>query len=190
MTTPALPSVDAKTVRSWLDADRAVLIDIREPDEYIREHIPQAHLVPLSAFNPSDFPGGRNKIAVFHCQMGGRTKSAAQQILATGFREVYVLQEGLMGWKAAGLPVNVNPRAPISIMRQVQIAAGSLVVLGIGLALLISPWFLGLSAFVGAGLIFSGASGTCMMADILSTMPWNRDAAARLGETQRQAPAH
>jgi len=184
-----LQSVDAKTVRAWLNEGKAVLIDIREPDEYVREHILEAHLVPLSGFNPQDFPNARDKIAVFHCHMGGRTRSAARQILATGFREVYQLQEGLQGWKAAGLPVNVNRRAPISIMRQVQIAAGSLVVLGVVLALALSPWCMALSAFVGAGLVFAGVSGTCMMANILSTMPWNRDVAARLGGTEIRAPA-
>ena len=190
MSNAQLQSVDAKTVRGWLEADKAVLIDIREPDEYVREHIPEAHLVPLSGFNPQDFPHSRDKIAVFHCQMGGRTRSAAQQILGTGFREVYQLQEGLQGWKAAGFPVNVNRKAPISIMRQVQITAGSLVVLGVALAYLVSPWFVGLSAFVGAGLIYAGVSGTCMMAEILSSMPWNRDIASRLGKTEVQVPAH
>ena len=59
-------------------------------------------------------------------------------------------------------------------MRQVQITAGSMVVLGIVLALLVSPWFMALSAFVGAGLVFAGVSNTCALAAILGMMPWNR----------------
>ena len=59
-------------------------------------------------------------------------------------------------------------------MRQVQITAGSMVVLGIVLALLVSPWFMALSAFVGAGLAFAGLSGTCAMASLLAQMPWNK----------------
>jgi len=59
-------------------------------------------------------------------------------------------------------------------MRQVQITAGSLVVLGIVLAVLYSPWFMALSAFVGAGLVFAGVSGFCGMANLLAFMPWNR----------------
>lgn len=172
--------VDAGTLRDWLDEEKAVLIDIREPDEYVREHIPESRLVPLSSFDTSDFAHEREKIGVFHCQSGSRTANAAAQLLASGFREVYQLQGGLQAWKHAGLPVNENRNAPISIMRQVQISAGSLVVLGVVLSVLINPWFMGLSAFVGAGLMFAGATGTCAMATLLSAMPWNRQHASAL----------
>ena len=169
-----LRKIGAATAKEWLDQDKAILIDVREPDEYVREHIPQAHLVPLSGFNPEDFPREHDKIAVFHCRSGTRTEAAAPQILKTGFKEVYQLEGGLQSWRKAGLGVNENAKAPISIMRQVQIAAGSLVVLGIVLAIFVSPWFMALSGFVGAGLMFAGISGICAMATLLSRMPWNR----------------
>ena len=140
MSAHGLKQVDAKTLKRWLEDDQAVLIDVREADEHAREHIPQAHLVPLSGFNPSDFPKDRGKIGVFHCQSGTRTAEAAPRILQSGFAEVYHLEGGLKGWKEAGYPVNFNRKAPISIMRQVQITAGSLVVLGIVLALLHRPF--------------------------------------------------
>ena len=174
MNTTSLRDVDAKTLKRWLDEDKALLIDIRDSDEYAREHIPGSRLVPLSSFDEADFPRDHDKIAVFHCNSGNRTCQAAPQILGAGFKEVYHLEGGLKSWKAAGLPVDLNLKAPISIMRQVQITAGSMVVLGVVLALLVSPWFMALSAFVGAGLVFSGASGTCAMASILGLMPWNR----------------
>jgi Protein of unknown function (DUF2892) len=56
----------------------------------------------------------------------------------------------------------------------VQIAAGSLVLIGVVLAALVSPWFVLLSGFVGGGLVFAGASGSCAMAQLLMLMPWNR----------------
>ncbi len=157
-----------------MEADEAVLIDVREPDEYIREHIPGAHLVPLSGFNPEDFPKEHDKIAVFHCRSGGRTEASAPQILATGFREVYQLDGGIQAWRDAGYQINENVRAPISIMRQVQITAGSLVLLGVVLAVLVNPWFMALSGFVGAGLAQAGITGNCAMASLLKHMPWNR----------------
>ena len=174
MNTTPLREVDATTLRDWLDQDKAVLIDIREPDEYAREHIAGARLVPLSGFDPNDFPTDHDKIGVFHCNSGNRTCQAATQILKTGFAEVYHLDGGIQAWKKAGLPINLNRQAPISLMRQVQIVAGSLVVLGILLAVLVSPWFMALSAFVGAGLIFAGITGFCGMANLLALMPWNR----------------
>ena len=177
MTTTAptqLHEIDAETLHRWLDEDKAVLIDVREPLEYNREHIIGARLVPLAGFDQADFTRDADKVAVFHCRTGSRTAMAADRILRTGFREVYHLDGGLEGWKRAGFPVHLNRKAPIDIMRQVQIAAGSLVVLGVVLAVLVSPWFMGLSAFVGAGLVFAGATGFCGMARMLALMPWNR----------------
>ncbi len=168
-----LKTIDAKTTHDWITAGKAVLIDVREPDEWIKEHVPEAHLVPLSGFNPDDFPKDHDKIAVFHCRSGGRTEAAAPQILKTGFRQVYQLDGGIQGWREAGLALNENAKAPISIMRQVQIAAGSLVLLGIVLAILINPWFAVLSAIVGAGLTQAGITGNCAMNSLLKHMPWN-----------------
>jgi predicted branched-subunit amino acid permease len=65
------------------------------------------------------------------------------------------------------------------MMRQVQIAAGSLVVLGAVLGATVNPGFHALSGLVGAGLVFAGASGTCMMARLLAYAPWNRKATAK-----------
>lgn len=169
-----LNAADASTVKGWLDADRAVLIDIRETDEFAREHIPTAHHVPLSGFDRADFPKDHGKIAVFHCASGNRTAQAAPRILGAGFAEVHQLDGGLAGWKRAGLATVVNRAAPISIMRQVQITAGSLVVLGVLLGWLVAPGFYALSGFVGAGLAFAGLSGTCAMASILGRLPYNR----------------
>ena len=121
MQATTLKKIDAKTAHQWVNDKKAVLIDVREADEYVREHLPEAHLVPLSGFNPEDFPKEHDKIAVFHCKSGGRTEASAGRILGTGFREVYQLEDGMQGWRNAGLPVNENLKAPISIMRQVQI---------------------------------------------------------------------
>ena len=74
---------------------------------------------------------------------------------------------------AAGLPI-VRGKAAMSLERQVRIAAGSLVLIGILLSLFVHPYLLGLSAFVGAGLVFAGITDTCGMGMLLARMPWNR----------------
>ena len=168
----SLPTIDAKTLKRRLDEGNAVLIDIREPAEHARERIAGARLVPLSAI-------GRHQIAddkavVFHCRSGNRTAADAGVLLAKNCREAYVLAGGLEAWKAVGQPTEFDRRAPIELFRQVQIAAGSLVLIGLLLAMLVSPWFAALSAFVGAGLIFAGVTGACGMARLLGIMPWNQ----------------
>jgi rhodanese-related sulfurtransferase len=64
--------------------------------------------------------------------------------------------------------------APLPLMRQVQIAAGSLVLLGLVLSNVVAPPWILLTWFVGAGLTFAGISGFCGMARLLAAMPWNR----------------
>ena len=173
--------IKAVAVKTLLDRGDAVLIDVREPDEHARERIEGARPAPLSHFDPVAFAGERErgKIAVFHCNSGNRTAQVADRLLGAGFAEVYQLEGGIQGWKRAGLPVIADRKAPLPVMRQVQIAAGSLVLLGILLAVLVSPWFMALSAFVGAGLVIAGITGFCGMASLLMHMPWNRGRGAQ-----------
>ena len=190
MSSSNLPSVDPGTVQAWLEKGVAVLIDVREPDEHARERIAAALLAPLSRFDPESLAAEPGKTLVFHCNSGSRTEQAAALLLRAGGGEVYQLAGGLQGWKKAGLPVITNRTAPLPIMRQVQIAAGALVLLGVVLALLISPWLMALAAFVGAGLMMAGITGFCGMANLLVHMPWNRRSqTAGPRDADRLAPA-
>jgi hypothetical protein len=74
--------------------------------------------------------------------------------------------------------VTRDPRAPLELQRQVQIAVGTMILAGFALAWLVSPWFLALPLFAGAGLVFAGLTGFCGMARLLAAMPWNRPSRA------------
>jgi rhodanese-related sulfurtransferase len=87
--------------------------------------------------------------------------------------EGFQIDGGLEGWRNAGLPTVIDRRQPMELQRQVQIVAGGLVLLGIVMGLSVSPWFLAVSLFVGAGLMFAGISGYCGMARLLQRAPWN-----------------
>jgi rhodanese-related sulfurtransferase len=172
----ALHDVAPATLKAWLERDEAILVDVREADEYARERIAGARLHPLSSLAPAALPRGPGKKLVLQCNSGSRTRQAAAAILAREPMELYHLAGGIQAWKRDGLPVEADRRAPLPIMRQVQIAAGSLVLLGLLLALLLSPWLALLSAFVGAGLVFAGITGQCGMAKLLERLPYNRPA--------------
>lgn len=153
----------------------ATLIDVREPDEHARERIPGARNMPLSQIEEAEFAVQQGKPVLFHCRSGARTAESADHLSAkAGICEAFVVEGGLDAWKRAGLPVAQDRRQPLPMMRQVQIAAGSLVVLGVVLGALVSPVFFALSGFVGAGLVFAGVTGTCGLASLLRVMPWNR----------------
>ena len=153
----------------------AVLIDIREADEHARERIPGARHHALSRMDAESPARSGDEVLVFHCRSGARTRGHAARLSAAAATcEAYILDGGLNAWKKAGLPVALDRSQPIDIIRQVQIAAGSLVLMGILLGTFVAPGFYALSAFVGAGLMFAGISGFCGMAHLLALMPWNR----------------
>ena len=79
------------------------------------------------------------------------------------------LEGGIESWKKEGLPVERAKGGPIPIMRQVQIAAGSMALIG-GLF----PSLRWIAVLVGAGLMFAGISGFCGMAKVLIYLPWNK----------------
>lgn len=152
-----------------------LLCDVREPDEHNRERIGEAMNVPLSSFHHGDLEKVANgRTLVFHCQSGNRTKMNAAKFANMTSDTVYILAGGIGEWKKAGFNTIQDEKAPLPIMRQVQMIAGCLIVLGIVLAYTVNPAFMLLSGFVGAGLFFAGATGFCGMANILMLLPYNR----------------
>lgn len=148
----------------------ATLIDIRDADEHARERIPGAINVPLSHLATEKLPAGT---LIFHCRSGMRTQANAAMLASVG-ADCHLLAGGIDAWRAAALPTQIDRRQPLEIMRQVQLIAGGLVLLGAVLALWVSPLFVVLSAIIGAGLMMAGATGSCGMAHLLRHMPWNR----------------
>lgn len=152
----------------------ALLVDIREPDEFARTHIPGALNIPLAKLDGLET--GERQV-LFHCRSGARTQSNAVRLAeASGDAPCYIVEGGLDAWAKAGLPVAHDKSQPLEIMRQVQLVAGALILTGVALGFLVAPGFFGLSAFVGAGLMLAGATGWCGMARLLRVLPWNRAA--------------
>lgn len=166
-------------LKQLLDSNQCVLVDVREDAERNEERIPGSIAMPLSRFDAQalrrEHPDAR---LVFHCKAGGRSTKACAQIAEQLPAPAEHLAGGIDAWKAAGLQTVKPEGAPrIPIMRQVLLAAGSLVALGTLLSL-VSPWFLIIPGFVGAGLMVAGATGWCGMAMLLGKMPWNRSGSA------------
>lgn len=169
-----LQPIDPPRARQLLEDRQAVLIDIREPDEFARERIAGARSQPLSSIgnNPVAIKG--ISAVIFCCKAGSRTAANATKLAQLAECQAYVLEGGLDAWKRAQLPIVSDRAQPIEILRQVQIVSGALVVLGIALGAAIRPAFYLLAALIGAGLVLAGISGNCAMATLLKRMPWNR----------------
>ncbi|MDZ4658522.1 MAG: DUF2892 domain-containing protein [Bythopirellula sp.] len=149
------------------------IIDVRTPTEFREVHATAARNVPLDTISPQAVAAGGDQPLYLICKLGGRSAKACQKLIDAGIANVVSVDGGTKAWETAGLPV-VRGQKSMSLERQVRIAAGSLVVLGALLGYLVHTYFVGLSAFVGAGLVFSGVTDSCGMGLFLAKMPWNQ----------------
>lgn len=176
MTTAATQSaahtISPHEANSMLAAGEAALIDVRTPLEYSEVHATAARLVPLDELDPKQV-GPTDKPILVICRTGSRGAKAAEKFRAAGFQNVRNVEGGTLAWADAGLPV-VRGQKVISLERQVRIAAGALVLIGVILGYTVHWGFYGLSAFVGAGLIVAGITDFCGMGLLIAKMPWNK----------------
>jgi rhodanese-related sulfurtransferase len=153
------------------------IIDVRTPVEFREVHVEGARNIPLDQLDPKSLMLGRNGSVTeplyVICRSGGRGQKACEKFHQAGFTNVVNVEGGTTACIAAGLPVVRGKRA-MSLERQVRIAAGTLVLIGAALAWWVHPAFVGLSAFIGAGLVFAGITDTCGMGMMLAKMPWNQ----------------
>ncbi|MBP0021690.1 MAG: rhodanese-like domain-containing protein [Cyanobacteria bacterium SBLK] len=174
--TPQIKAISPLVLDEWSEQASVTLIDVREPSEYAGEHIPGAKRVSLSNFDLTKIPREQEETLVLYCQNQNRSQQAAKRLVKEGWTDIYYLEGGINAWKETNYPVEINENAPISLMRQVQIVTGSLVLAGTILSALVSPWFLLLSGLVGAGLVIAGTTNTCAMAILLAKLPYNQRA--------------
>lgn len=151
------------------------LIDVRTPAEFRGCHAETAKNVPLDNMDVQQIIADRTDASepiYFMCRSDSRGKKACEAFLEAGYDKVVNVAGGAIAWEDLGLPV-VRGKQTVSLERQVRIAAGTLVLFGTVMAL-VSPWWLALSGFVGAGLVFAGVTDSCGMAMLLAKMPWNQ----------------
>lgn len=149
------------------------LIDVRTPAEFSGAHAERAVSYPLESLDIQKIPFSKEEEIHVICQSGGRSMKVCQKLEAAGFTKIVNVEGGTSAWQSAGLPV-VEGKNVMSLERQVRIAAGSLVMTGAAVGQFVHPTGFGLSAFIGAGLVFSGVTDTCGMGMMIAKMPWNR----------------
>jgi len=160
------------------DGKTVDIIDVRTPGEYAQLHAAGAKNMPLDGLTAEAVAATRSSPAdeplFVICQSGARAAVACQKLHAAGVTNIQSIDGGTAAWEKAGLPCVRGTSRVISLERQVRIAAGSLVLLGVTLGWFVHPGFFGLSTFVGAGLVFAGITDHCGMGMLLGKMFWNR----------------
>lgn len=153
--------------------DAARIIDVRTPLEHASAHIPGSSAIPLDQISNRSAEVKAVKAPLLLCKGGARATKAADTLAACGLSDCQVIEGGIDGYIAAGGQV-LRGKAHMSLERQVRIAAGILILVGVLGSLFVHPGLLVIAGVVGAGLVFAGISDWCGMGMLLAKMPWNQ----------------
>ncbi|MGW2724832.1 rhodanese-like domain-containing protein [Streptomyces sp. NPDC001492] len=162
------------------------VIDVRTPGEYAGGHLPGALNIPLYQIRralPDIRQAAERGDVLVVCASGARSQNACTLLAEQGIPAA-TLTGGTGAWAAAGRdlhrPATRKARAAWGMERQVRFTAGTLMILGLALGLLVHPAFQLVSAAMAGGLVFSALTGTCGMAALLGRLPHNRPRPADL----------
>jgi rhodanese-related sulfurtransferase len=156
------------------------LIDVRSPAEFESVHITGAYNVPLDTLREhrDELISHLDDDVVLVCRSGNRARQAESTLASAGLTNLHVLDGGMLAWEAAGGPVS-RGRLRWDIERQVRLIAGT-VVLGGVLGSLAVPGLQWVSAAAGSALALAALTNSCVMAALLSRLPYNRGATCDL----------
>ncbi|APE07885.1 MULTISPECIES: rhodanese-like domain-containing protein [Rhodococcus] len=177
MTESPAVTVDPNSLHESIDSGKNVrIIDVRTPGEFESVHIPGAYNVPLDLLREhrDEFCAHFDENVVLVCRSGQRAGQAEETLRDAGLFNLHILEGGMLGWEAAGLPVNRGAER-WDLERQVRLVAGSLVLSSV-LGSIAVPKLKWLAAGIGGGLTFAALSNTCAMGMLLSKLPYNRGA--------------
>lgn len=175
---PTVTSLEPATLREWFQKhEDLMVIDVRSAAEFESMHIRGSYNVPLPLLSEhtEELAARLGSRVVLVCHSGVRAEQARQRLATAGINAAYVLTGGAPGFAAAGGDV-VRGKSRWDLERQVRLAAGSLVVLGLAGGRFVSPKIRMLAGAIGGGLAVSAATNTCAMGKAISAMPWNKAA--------------
>lgn len=170
-----------------IDSGNSVILDVRSKMEHDEKRLAQPHInLPLDELDAKKFIAENckngNKSIYILCGGGTRARKAADKFIAAGYENIKVIDGGLRACEACGESLAgystkqcSSQKTPISLERQVRIAAGLIIFFGSLLTLLYSTIFAVIPLFVGGGLVFAGITDNCTMALILAKAPWNNN---------------
>jgi rhodanese-related sulfurtransferase len=169
-----MKSITVQELNSYISEDKKLCyIDVRSQAEFTAEHISKFRNIPLDQLETFEKELSEHHTIVLSCATGIRS-AKAYKVIEEKANIVLNVEGGLTAWNTAGFDTVKGSSSVISVMRQVQIVVGLGVLLGVILSQFYHINFIWVSAFFGAGLLFSGVTNTCALAVILGKMSWNK----------------
>ena len=101
----SIESISPKEASVMTSGQKAVIVDVREDDEWNEQHIPGAIHIPLAQLNERllELKQYKDSPLITQCKAGGRSAKAVDVLKLAGFSKVYNMEGGIMAWEKAGL---------------------------------------------------------------------------------------
>lgn len=174
-------NINARELFKQYAPEDLCLVDVRTAAEVRGEALPGIITMPLDELDAEklqaviDRRSQGDQPVYLICQSGKRAQLAADKLAGKLRQPLIVIDGGMNAIKQTGIStLQTEHKLMISLERQVRIAAGALVALGVILGFAVHAGFFALSAFVGVGLMFSGITDSCAMGMLIAKAPWNR----------------
>jgi rhodanese-related sulfurtransferase len=104
--------VSAQQAAELLSDGEGLIVDVREPHEFVSLRAPGAVSMPLAEFVARHVDLPRDRQVLLVCRSGSRSLRATMFLMQQGFGNVANVDGGMIAWKNAGLPVRSGPREP------------------------------------------------------------------------------
>jgi len=154
------------------------VIDVRTRMEFEGVHLEGVVLFPLQELNAESIieaqvmAGRVGEPVYILCKAGKRAMIAAHQLSKSFQGDLVVVEGGTDACVAADMPIRVG-KGGISLERQVFMASGILVLLGVMLGAMVAPGFYYIAVFIGFVHLLAGLADVCLIRIVLSKMAWN-----------------
>ena len=102
---PDVPSVTPNQAADLLAESKAVIIDVREIEEWDEQHIKGAMFIPLTQIKKhiGSLAKYKDSTVIVQCRSGRRSSLAAGTLISAGFSKIYNLEGGILAWNKQGL---------------------------------------------------------------------------------------
>jgi len=102
----AAQDISSREAKTLLEKNRNVfLLDVRTPQENSQARLPGSVLIPINEFEGRIKEVPRNKTILVYCAVGSRSKPVAEYLSKNGYKDVYNMTDGIVGWYRNGFPL-------------------------------------------------------------------------------------
>jgi rhodanese-related sulfurtransferase len=98
--------ISSREAKALLEKNRNIfLLDVRTPQENSQARLPGSVLIPINEFEGRMKEVPKNKTILVYCAVGSRSKPVAEYLSKNGYKDVYNMTDGIVGWYRNGFQI-------------------------------------------------------------------------------------